>query len=207
MMQTIETGRRQSVGHTVRSGAIAGAAAALAFAWIHDIFISDIWFSLVMMVPAAVLCGACVAWSYVLLAQEPSTGSWWRYNLLYVGLLALLGLTSVIIFEPVTTMAALSELNGPPDQLIGQALPLTAVFTLSAAVLITLLYRQSWHRFAVVLLTCLLLILLLGLNVSVLGLVDIPRGSLYLVAEFFALIVAINVVYTATFTALERNHW
>jgi MFS family permease len=195
----------QKVGSSVRSGAIAGALAALAFAIIHDIFISDIWFSLIMMMGAGAICGLCIGWSYALLTEVPSTGSWWRYNMLYVALLILLGITSVLVFEPTTTMAALVAANAPPDKLIGQALPMTALFTLLAAVLISLLYRQSWRHFGVVLLTYTLLILLLGLNVSVIGLVSIPRGSLYLVVEFFGLILAINVVYAALFTALERK--
>ena len=195
----------QGVGSSIRSGAIAGALAALAFAVIHDIFISDIWFSLLIMMGAGAICGLCIGWSYALLTKVPSIGSWWRYNMLYVALLALLGIISVLVFEPTTTMAALIEANAPPDKLIGQALPMTALFTLLSAVLISLLYRQSWRHFGVILLTCILLILFLGLNVSVIGLVAIPRGSLYLVLEFFGLIMAINVVYAAVFTVLERK--
>lgn len=195
----------QGVGNSIRSGAIAGTLAALAFAVIHDIFISDIWFSLIMMMGAGAICGLCIGWSYALLTETPSSGNWWRYNMLYVALLALLGLTSVLVFEPTTTMAALVETNAPPDKLIGQALPMTALFTLLSAVLISLLYRKSWRHFGVILLTCVMLILLLGLNVSVIGLVIIPRGSLYLILEFFGLILAINVVYAISFAVLERK--
>jgi len=203
-MQTTNS-HEQTVGNCVRSGAIAGALSALSFAVIHYIFISDIWFSLIMMMIAGALCGMCIGWSYALLVKIPTIGSWWRYNMLYVALLALLGATSILVFEPTTTMAALIAANAPPDQLIGQALPLTAVFTLLAAILISLMYRSSWRHFGVVLLNCVVLILLLGLNVSVLGFVTIPRGSLYLVMEFFGLILAINVIYSALFTALERK--
>jgi hypothetical protein len=196
---------KQSMASTIRSGAIAGALSAFAFAVIHYIFISDIWFSLVMMMVAGALCGSCIAWSYALLNKAPSAASWWTYNMLYVALLALLGVVSILVFDPTTTMAALVAANAPPDQLIGQALPLTAVFTLFAAVLICLLYRASWRHFGVVLVTCTFLIALLGLNVSVLGLVSIPRGSLYLVMEFFGLIFFINVVYATLFMVLERR--
>jgi hypothetical protein len=48
------------------------------------------------------------------------------------------------------------------------------------------------------------LILLLGLNVSVIGLVAIPNGSLYVVGELFALIATFNLVYVAIFIALHR---
>ena len=195
----------QSVGSYIRSGAIAGAVSAFVFAVIHHIFISDIWFSLIMMMAAGALCGLCIGWSYAFLVKAPSIGSWWKYNMLYVALLALLGVTSIFMFEPITTIAALVEANEPPGELIGQALPLTAVFTLLAAVLVSLLYGQNWRHFGVVLLSCTVLVLLLGLNVSVLGLVYIPRGSLFLILEFFGLILVLNVVYAAVFTALERK--
>jgi hypothetical protein len=204
-MPTIAIQKSGSTSHMIRSGAMAGAFAAFAFAVIHDIFISDIWSMLIIMLVAGALCGLCIGWSYALLANKPTAGSWWRYNLLYVGLLALLGILSILIFEPTTTMAALVEANAPPDKLIGQALPMTALFTLLSAIVISSLYRASWLQFGVIFLTCVLLIFLLGLNVSVLGLVAIPRGSLYLIAEFFGLILALNLIYAATFTILERK--
>jgi hypothetical protein len=189
----------------VRSGAVAGALSAVAFAIIHDVFISDIWFSLIMMMVAAAVCGVCIGWSYGLLVEAPSTGSWLGYNVLYVARFVLLGAASVLVFEPVTTIAALVAANEPPGELIRQAMPMTVVFTLASAALLSLLYGRSWSRFGAILLTCIVLVLLLGLNVSVIGLVAIPRGSLYLVAELFGLILAINVVYVAVFIALERQ--
>lgn len=189
----------------LRSGALAGALSAFTFAIIHHIFISDIWFSVIMMMVAGAVCGLCIAWSYRLLVEAPSIGSWLRYNMLYVGMLDLLGAASVFVYEPVTTIAALVEANEPPDELFGQAMPMTIVFTLASAVVISLLYRRSWLRIGAILLTCTVLVLLLGLNVSVIGLVFIPRGSLYLVVELFGLILAINWVYVAAFIALERK--
>ncbi len=191
----------------LRSGTIAGVTSAFVFAIIHDIFISDIWFSLALMLVAGAVCGLCVGWSYALLAVNPSLGSWLRYNLLYVALFVLLGVTSVLIFEPVTTVAALIAANAPPDDLIRQALPITAAFTLVMAAVISLLYGRSWSHFGAILLTCTVLVLLLGLNVSTIGLVDIPRSSFYLVMELFGLIVALNAVYAALFMALERKHF
>lgn len=191
--------------HYLRSGAIAGATSAFSFAVIHHIFISNICFSLVMMMGAGAVCGLCMAWSYALLTEVPSIGNWLRYNVLYVVILALLGVASVLIFEPVTTIAALINAGGPPDELIGQALPMTALFTGVAAIVVSLLYGPSWSRFGAILLTCTVLVLLLGLNVSAIGLVFIPRGSLTLVIELFGLILAINVVYAAVFTAFERR--
>lgn len=192
-------------GRFARSGAIAGTVSAFIFVIIHHLFISNIWFSLIMMMVAGAVCGLCLAWSYALLVEVPSLGSWFRFNLLYVAMFLLLGTSSVLVYEPVTTMAALVAANEPPGDLIGQAFPMTAVFTLATAVFISLLYRRSWMNFGAVLLTCTVLVLLLGLNVSTIGLVDIPRGSFYLVMELFGLIIALNIVYMAAFIALERR--
>jgi hypothetical protein len=187
------------------SGAVAGAISAFIFTVIHDLLISDIWFSLVMMLVAGALCGAAVCWSYAMLVERPSFKSWLGYNLVYDGLFMLLGLASLILFEPVTTMAAVISANGPPEALIGQALPVTAGFTVIMAVIISFLYGFSWPRFGAAVLTSTTLVLLLGLNVSVIGLVSIPRGSWYLVAEMFGLILALNAVLVIVVSWIERK--
>jgi len=189
----------------VSSGAIAGTVSAFTFAVVHHLFISNIWFSLMIMLPAGALCGGCVGWSYSLLFEMPSIGSWLRYNMVYVMMFVLLGAVSVLVFEPVTTIMALTVANEPPDELIGQAMPMTIVFTLATAILLSWRYGRSWLHYGVILLTCTLLVLLLGLNVSVIGLVYIPGSSLYLIAEMFGLILAINLAYVAAFVVLERK--
>ena len=186
------------------AGTFAGMISTLIFTIVHDIFISDIWFMLLPMLTAGALCGALVSWSYGLLVAIPSKRSWLIYNLVYVALFGLLGVASVLFFEPVTTMAAVVTLNGPPTELIDQAMPMTIVFTLGMAILITLLYGRSITKFFAVLLTCTVLVALLGLNVSAIGLVEIPSGSLYLIAELFGLIVALNTVYVVVYMVLER---
>jgi hypothetical protein len=101
-------------------------------------------------------------------------------------------------------MAAVVTLNGPPTELIDQAMPMTIGFTLGMAALITLLYGRSIAKFFAVLLTCTVLVALLGLNVSAIGLVDIPSGSLVVIAELFGLIVVLNAVYVIVYMVLER---
>lgn len=199
--------RQVRLGRTGRfalSGALSGVISTLVFTVVHEIFISDIWFMLVPMLVAGALCGALVSWSYGLLVAVPSRPGWLIYNLIYVVLFGLLGVASVLLFEPVTTMAAVVSLNGPPTALIDQAMPMTIGFTLGMAVLITLLYGRSLTKFAAVLLTCVVLVALLGLNVSAIGLVAIPAGSLIVIAELFGLIVVLNAVYAAVFVVLER---
>ncbi|NNF57278.1 MAG: hypothetical protein HKN04_03470 [Rhodothermaceae bacterium] len=189
------------------SGAAAGAVSAFVFTIIHDLFISDIWFSVLFMMIAGAVCGLGLGWSYGLLFEVPSTKSWVRYNLLYVAMFGLLGAASVLVYEPVTTMAAVVAANAPPNELFAQAMPLTLGFTVAMALLVSVLYGRSWWHFGAILLTCTLLVLLLGLNVSAIGLVYIPSGSVYVIAELFGLIVALNVVYVAVFIGFERKRF
>lgn len=189
--------------NSIRSGTIAGGFSALAFAFIHHVFISDIWFSLPALLGAGAICGLCLGWTYGLLFEKPAIGSWLRYNALFVGMLALLGLVSLLVFEPVTTISELLVANGPPGELISQALPITVLFTLVMAAVLARLYGNTWTHYAAILLTCTVLVLLLGLNVSVIGLVFIPGSQVYLLAELFALILALNLVFIVAFAGLE----
>lgn len=193
-------------GRFILSGALAGAVSTLVFTMVHDIFISNIWPMLGIMLVTGAICGACISWSYGLLVEQPSIGNWLVYNLIYDGMLILLGLVSVLLFEPVTTIAALSTAGDLPMDLLGQAMPMTAVFTVLMAIGITLIYGFTWQKFGVVLLTSTLLVLLLGHNVFIIGLVEIPRGSFYLVLEMFGLIILLNVVYVIGFVLLEWKH-
>jgi hypothetical protein len=186
------------------NGTIAGALSALVFALIHDIFISDIWFSLPALLVAGALCGFCLGWTYGLLFERSSWGSWLKFNALFVGMFVVLGAVSLLVFEPVTSIPALMALDGPPDELIRQAMPITVVSTLLIAGIIGRLYARAWTHYAAILFTCTVLVLLLGLNVSVIGLVAFTNSTLYLIAELAGLIVALNLVFVVGFMGLER---
>lgn len=187
------------------SGMIAGAASALMFTAVHHWFISDIWFSLPPMLIAGALCGLCLAWSYGRLFRPPSILTWLLYNLVYIALFLLLGILSILIFEPIATIPQLIAANEPPDELIRQAMPLTLGFILGSAALITMLWGRDLVDVAAILLTCTVLIILLGLNVSILGLVYIPGSAISLIAKIFGLILLLNLVYLAIFLLLERE--
>jgi hypothetical protein len=73
------------------------------------------------------------------------------------------------------------------------------------AALITIFWGRNLVDIAAILLTCTVLIILLGLNVSVLGLVYLPGSAISLVAKMFGLILLLNLVYLATFLLLERK--
>lgn len=197
---------KTAAANFARTGAIAGGLSTFFFTVVHHLLISNIWFSFPFMLVAGALCGLCIGWSFERVVTQPSTGGWLRYNFFFVIILVLLGVTSAVVFDPVISMAALMQTSGPPDALIAQALPMTLVFTLVAAAALTVLYGLSWRNFGAILLACGVLVLLLGLNISALGLVSIPRGSFFLVAEFLSLVVLLDVVYAVAFLALEWNN-
>jgi hypothetical protein len=188
---------------TLRSGALAGVVSAFAFTVLHHLTISDIWFALVPMLLAGAACGLSIAWSHRRVFARPTTATWLGYNAAYVLLLTLLGVGSIVVFEPVTTIAELIAAGGPPDALIASAMPFTIAFTVISAGVMSLMWSRSLGDAATLFVTCAVVVLLLGLNVSALGLVAIPSGSLHLVAQMFGLILALNVAYVLAYLALE----
>jgi hypothetical protein len=186
-------------------GAGAGALSALVFGVIHQLMISSIWFSIVPMLIAGAVCGACIAWSYALSVRDFSVRNWAQYNALYVGALVGLGITSFLMFEPVTTIPVLLQSNAPPRALIGRALPVTAVFTVVSALLLIVLYRPGWRGAVAIFLTAVIVILALGLNISILGLVSVPRSMLYMLVEILALIASLVLVYAGSLGFVWRR--
>ena len=182
-------------------GAAAGALAAVAFAAVHALWITDIWFSLVAMMVAGAVCGATIAWSYGRLF-EPSIRTWLGYNASFLVALTVLGLVSIAVFEPRTTMAEVLMGDGPPLDLIGAALPVTIAFTLGTAVVLSVLFGRTPAAFVAILATCAVLMVLLGLDVSVIGMIRIPMESLYLVVVMAGLIVVLAGSFAAVVIAL-----
>jgi hypothetical protein len=115
----------------------------------------------------------------------------------------LLGCASVLLFQPVTTLAAVMAVPEPPGELFQQAMPLTILSTILMAAVIAKLFARIWLHVAAILLTCAVLVSLLGLNVSVIGLIDIPRSASYLILELAGLILSLNGVFVAIFAVLE----
>ena len=189
----------------LRSGTIAGLVSALIFTIVHQNFINDIWFSIPIMLIAGALCGPSLGWSYGVLVSVPTFKNWLAYNLVYMAMFGILGAVSVAAFDPITTVEALIEVNESPNELIGKAMPLTVVFTFLMAGIVTVLSTRRWANFGSALLACVILVLSLGLNVSIIGLISLPSGSLYLVVELFALILALGVVFAVAFAILERK--
>ena len=185
----------------MRSGALAGAVSAAVFALVHSLLISDIWFSLLMLLAAGLICGFCLGWVFGLLFDRPSLGNWFHYNALFVGLLALIAIVSELVYEPVITLAEV--MAGPPNHLYLRAMPVTILTTLAISAIVYKLYGRTTVQFVAILITSSVLVLFLGLNVSLMGLVSVPTESLYLVAENFGLILALGFVYFVVFAGLE----
>ena len=186
-------------------GALAGAFSALVFTVVHQVLISAIWFALPAMLGAGAVCGACLAWSYHLVVPSASAASWLRYNLMFLLMFVVLGVVSVAVFDPTTTIAALLQTNEPPRALIGRALPMTGAFMVATAVVLSVLYRASWYGALSLLVTSTTLVLLLGLNISILGLVDVPSGEGRVLAETFGLLASLAVVYIAVVLTVARD--
>jgi hypothetical protein len=196
-----------STARAVLSGALAGAVSVVVFTAVHEWLISDIWNTLLPMMVAGALCGVTVAWSYArLFGRRLSTASWAGYNALYVGLLVLLGLVSVLVFEPIVSAAELLEIGGaPPPELFRSAMPLTIVFILLSTVGIGRRWGRSVLDYLSVLLACATVVVLLGINLSILGLVQFTSGSLPLLGMTYGLVVVLNAVFAAAFLGLERK--
>lgn len=119
----------------------------LTFTWVHDLFISDIWGMLPMMGVAGVACGVSLAWSYSAVVQVPAPGSWIAYVGAFTVMSCLLAVASVVVFDPVTTMAAVVAAGGPIDDLFGQALPLSIGFAVVFPIVLIRLFGKRWSSF------------------------------------------------------------
>ncbi len=187
------------------TGVLAGAVSTLVFTWVHQLTISDIWYMALPMVVAGSMAGAVIAWTYRGLATHPTVGGWVAFNGWVVALLGAMGLSSAIVYEPTTTMAAVMAASGPVDDLIVRALPLTGCFVAAATFLTGRVFAGTWRLRMRILVTVLVVTVVLGLNLSVLGLVDFAGASIGPLMAFFGLTGLLALVYTAVFVGLRRD--
>lgn len=193
------------IRNAVRDGAIAGAISVVVFTAVHHLIISDIWATLPMMLLAGAACGACVAWTFETLFRPHSFGRWAVWNLAILAALGVLAISSVLIYQPVATMGAIMERGGPVDDLIVQALPLTAVFIVVMTGAFGLAFGHERGDYVRLLVTITVLTLLVGINLSVLGLIDFAGGSMGPLMTFFGLIVLLDVAYASAFAFFGRR--
>lgn len=165
-------------------GAIAGSLTVLAFAVLHDIWISDIWFNIAPMVLSGALCGLSIVWSYQATTPEHSRIRWWGYNAACALLLVGLGAASFLILEPRFTMAEIMNADDALARLLPPAMPLIIGGTLVGTLALWLAFGRRRSALLPTLVTQALLMFLVGHNLAILGLVDIPTDQWYRVAEF-----------------------
>jgi len=182
---------------------IAGVVAVVAFAALHQLLISNIWDMAIIMTIAGALSGLCLAWTYRRFVVRPSVGSWIRYTATYLGFFAVIPLISVLMFDPVITVMEASESDGPLTDLLIEALPLTIISMIGIAVIVSLLFGSLKRDLGPALLTSVVLMLFLGLNLTIMGLVEFSGKGLGVVVGFMALIGFIGSVFTAVLIALE----
>lgn len=188
-------------------GAVAGVVTIVGFTGLHHLLISDIWAMLPMMAVAAAATGASLAWTLERLDLAASLVGWFALAAGYLVLLGALGACSLWLFTPVTTFAAVSEASGPVDELIVRALPLSTAWVVVTVGLGAVLDHRRTGRGArgVVPLTLstVLVLLTLGLNMSVLGLVELEGDALVAMARFCGLVGLVVVVHALVFAGLH----
>jgi hypothetical protein len=194
------TGSRR---RSIISGAAAGIGATLAFTFVHDLLISDIWEMGVAMSVVGGACGLCLAWSYGRLSVRPGIATWLGYNGAYIAAFSLLAIASLLVYEPVTTTAAILDQGGPIDHLIVRTLPMIVLFTLVTSGAIALLFGPSPRAFGPILVTNVLLVAGLGLNVAPIGLVAFEGSAPLLIVELFALVIVLASTFALGFLILE----
>jgi hypothetical protein len=186
-------------------GTAAGGIATLVFTWVHEVTISNIWNTFPIMLMAGALCGTLIAWSHFILVKQVNVVSWLMYNLIYFLMFVLLSVLSVLIYDPVTTVAEVIALNQAPTHLISRVIPLMVVFLVSMTLIIGFLFKATGKSHLAVLVTCFVLIIFLGTNVAVLGLVEVPKTSYYLIVNFFGLQLVLVITYAISFWILAQG--
>lgn len=185
------------------SGAIGGGLTVFAFAVLHDLWISDIWFNIVPMILSGALCGWSIAWSYQQTTTEHSWQRWFGFNAVCALLLVGLGAASFVLLEPRFTMAEVMNADDALGQLLPPAMPLIIGGTLVGAVVLWAGFGRRRAGLLPMLVSQALLMFLVGHNLAILGLVDIPTDQLYRVVEFVGVTVFLAGMYALTVLLLE----
>jgi hypothetical protein len=159
----------------------------LGFAVIHDILIVDIWFNIGPMVVAGAACGLCVAWSYDQAITDHSTRRWFAYNASCATLIVALGAASFLALDPQFTMAELMVADDALGKVIPPAVPLMIAATLVGTLILWVLFSRTRAAVIPILVTQILLVLLVGHNLAILGLVEMSSDVLRFFGEFVAL--------------------
>jgi hypothetical protein len=185
------------------SGVLSGGLAVVAFAVIHDLWIADIWFNIGPMVLSGALCG----WSIVLSYQKTTTihswGRWAGYNGACALLLIGLGAASFLVLDPRFTMAEMMNADDALSRLLPPAMPLIIGGTIIGALLLWVAFGRRRDAIIPILITQALLMFLVGHNLAILGLVEIPAAQSYRVLEFVGVTVFLAAGFAVGVALLE----
>jgi len=193
---------KRRTGQDVARGAAAGVIATALFMIVHAYAILPIWEMTVPMMIAGAVCGVCIAWSYVRASDERTAARWFAFNGAYLLTLVALGVVSLLKLEPSWTFAELNTDNPPIGELLAQATPLMIGFTVIGAIPIWLTFTRRWSALPPILLTEAVLVLLLGHNVAIIGLVDLTAEGWSFVGLMFALVIFLGTAYAAIYAVL-----
>jgi hypothetical protein len=166
------------------NGAGAGGLTVLTFAVLHDLWIADIWFNVGPMVFSGAVCGLSIVWSYRAATTDHSWRRWYAYNGACALALVTLGAASFLLLEPRFSMAEIMEADDALARLLPPAMPLIAVGTVVGTLVIWMAYGRRPRALLPTLVTQGLLMFLVGHNLAILGLVDIPNDQAYRIVEF-----------------------
>jgi hypothetical protein len=122
-------------------------------------------------------------------------------------MLVVLGVASMLVYEPITTVAEVLSNSEPPRELIRGAMPLSIGFIVASSLAMWLLWGESLLDAVSILVTSSVVILVLGLSVSIIGLFRLTRGGAYMVVELFGLILVLNIPYAACYLVLQQGGW
>lgn len=189
---------------TLLIGALAGVIATLLFMALHAVLILAIWEMAIPMGVSGALCGSSIAWSYNRAVETPSMANWITMNGLYVATLVALGIVSLLWFEPTWTFAELSVEGAPLGDLFSRAVPLMVAFAFAGSLPVWGVFSLKLSALGPILVTQTLLVLLLGHNVAIIGLVDFSNGGWGTVGEMLGFVALIGAAFTVTFLAIDR---
>jgi hypothetical protein len=189
---------------TLSLGAAAGTVTTVLFIALHGALISTIWAMVVPMAISGGLCGLSIAWSYKKVADPSSMPHRFALNAAYLATLLALGVVSVALYEPEWALAELIVENPLLGDLFSRVVPLMVVYAIGASLAVWAAFGRVRSSLLPILVSEVLLVVLLGNNVAIIGLVDIPAGSWYLVVEMLGLVAFLGITYSVAFPVLDR---
>lgn len=204
---SIPASRSLADGPSAISGLLGGSLAVVAFAVIHDLWIADIWFNIAPMAISGAACGWSVVFSYRKTTVAHSWRRWTVYNAACALLLVGLGAASFLLLDPRFTMAEMMNADDALARLLPPAMPLIVGGSIVGTLLLWLVFGRRKQAVLPILIAQVMLMFLVGHNLAILGLVEIPADQSYRVLEFVGVTVFLAAGFAAGVALVERLLW